>query len=177
MSKISIIIPIYNAERYVLDCLKSIENQTFKDFEVILVDDGSEDNTVRVCNEYIKKSEMNIKLYKKKNGGPSSARNYGLTKACAKYICFIDSDDLIKEDHLDVLYNNKSDFVVEGYIERLSTNDKIIVPRETGIISSKEDLAINLLNNVNSQIYNPPFNKLYKLMYILTNTKVNKERN
>ena len=88
----TIIIPVYNVERYLNECVESVINQTFKDIEVILVDDGSSDSSGNICDSY-KSADSRIKVIHKKNGGLSSARNAGIKVACGKYIIFLDSDD------------------------------------------------------------------------------------
>ena len=104
MSEISIIVPVYNVEQYLENCIESILNQTFKDFELILVDDGSTDNSGKICDIYEKK-DSRIKVIHKNNGGLSSARNAGLDIARGKYIGFVDSDDSIHPEMYEVLYN------------------------------------------------------------------------
>ena len=104
MPKISLIVPIYNIEECVEECIESILNQTFKDFEVILVDDGSTDNSLNICRKYEKK-DTRITVVHKKNGGLSDARNAGIDKACGEYLCFIDGDDFIVNDTLENMYN------------------------------------------------------------------------
>lgn len=92
MPLISIIVPIYNVEKYLDECIQSIISQTFTDVEIILVDDGSTDSSQKICEQYTG-SSCRIRLYNKPNGGLSSARNYGLDRANGKYVIFIDSDD------------------------------------------------------------------------------------
>lgn len=104
MAEISIIVPVYNVEKYLENCIESILNQTFKDFELILVDDGSTDNSGKICDIYEKK-DSRIKVIHKNNGGLSSARNTGLDIACGKYVGFVDSDDSIHPKMYEVLYN------------------------------------------------------------------------
>ena len=104
MSEISIIVPVYNVEHYLENCIESILNQTFKDFELILVDDGSTDNSCKICDIYEKK-DSRIKVIHKNNGGLSSARNAGLDIACGKYVGFIDSDDSIHPRMYEILYD------------------------------------------------------------------------
>ena len=104
MSEISIIVPVYNVEKYLENCIESILNQTFKDFELILVDDGSTDNSGKICDIYEKK-DSRIKVIHKNNGGLSSARNTGLDIACGKYVGFIDSDDSIHPRMYEMLYD------------------------------------------------------------------------
>src|SRR5665647_2657921 len=100
---ISIIVPIYKVENYIRNCVDSILNQTYKNLEVILVDDGSTDNCGNICDEYSLKDNR-IKTIHKKNGGLSSARNAGLDVAKGEYIGFIDSDDWIEKDMYESLY-------------------------------------------------------------------------
>lgn len=103
MCKVSIIVPIYNSEKYLETCLNSILNQTYKDIEIILVDDGSTDNSINIYEKY--KKNKNIKIYKKANGGAASAKNLGIKKATGEYVCFIDSDDVIEIDYVEYLHN------------------------------------------------------------------------
>ncbi|MBR3888615.1 MAG: glycosyltransferase family 2 protein [Clostridia bacterium] len=100
--KFSIIVPIYNIEEYLPKCLESITNQTHKDFEVLLVDDGSPDNSAQICKEYEAK-DSRFKHLKKENGGLSDARNYGFKHAAGEYVFFLDGDDFITEDALEKL--------------------------------------------------------------------------
>lgn len=102
--KISIIVPIYNVEKYLNKCIKSILSQEFKDFEVILVNDGSPDNCSEICDDYLL-IDNRVKVIHKANGGLSSARNAGLEIAKGDYIGFVDSDDWISKDMYKVLYN------------------------------------------------------------------------
>ena len=105
MPEISIIVPVYRVEKYINKCVDSILNQTFQDFELILVDDGSPDNCGAICDEYAKKDKRVLSVHKK-NGGLSDARNSGIEVASGKYIGFIDSDDYISNDMYETLYNN-----------------------------------------------------------------------
>lgn len=88
----SVVVPVYNVEKYLKTCIDSILNQTFKDFELILVDDGSTDSSPQICDEYAK-NDVRIRVLHKPNGGLSDARNTGLKSSCGKYLIFIDSDD------------------------------------------------------------------------------------
>lgn len=105
MPAISIIVPVYKVEEYLPKCIDSILAQTFADFELILVDDGSPDNCGKICDEYADKDNRIVVIHKE-NGGVSSARNAGLDIAKGKYIGFIDSDDYIDPDMYETLYNN-----------------------------------------------------------------------
>ena len=105
MAEISVIVPVYNVELYIEKCIKSIVNQTFSDIEILLVDDGTKDKSGEIC-EYYSEKDVRIKVIHKENGGLSDARNVGMQFATGKYIIFIDSDDYIKEDMLEYMYNN-----------------------------------------------------------------------
>ena len=101
---ISIIVPIYNVENYLRQCLDSIMNQTYQNFECLLINDGSPDNSADICREYLEK-DSRFKYFEKENGGVSSARNLGIECSVGAYITFIDSDDWVDSDYLEVLYN------------------------------------------------------------------------
>lgn len=118
--KYSIIIPIYNAETYLDECLMSLKNQIYENFEVILVDDGSTDNSCKIYNKY-EKEDKRFKVFKKKNGGVSSARNLGLLKASGKYILFVDSDDYCDNKLLKIIdenIDNNIDIISFGYYKK-----------------------------------------------------------
>lgn len=100
---ISIIIPIYNVEKYLRRCIDSVINQTYKNIEILLVDDGSPDSSGEICEQY-KKNDDRVYVFHKKNGGLSDARNYGIKYAKGKYITFIDSDDYIAKNYIEYLY-------------------------------------------------------------------------
>lgn len=105
MAKVSIIIPIYNIEKYMKKCLESVLGQTFQDIEVILVDDGSSDRSGKICDIYAQK-DTRVKVLHKKNGGQSDARNVGIKHATGENVLFIDGDDYIDPDMVQVLYEN-----------------------------------------------------------------------
>ena len=144
---ISIIVPVYNNEKYLKRCLDSILNQTYKNFEVILVDDGSIDSSSKICDEYSNKYS-NIKVIHKKNGGLGNARNKGLEFAKGKYIKFIDSDDYIRSDHLknlhDAIEKYESDAVLSGYT-RVTNGNEII---KSNIFSRKIFEGDKILNEI-----------------------------
>lgn len=125
---ISIVIPVYNVEKYLDKCLDSVVNQTYKNIEIILVNDGSTDNSPLISQKYAE-SDSRIKLIHKKNGGLSDARNAGIDIAIGKYITFIDSDDYIEKDYVEYLFNllikNKADLSCCQKIE-VDDNDKFI---------------------------------------------------
>lgn len=118
--EISVVVPVYKVERYLPLCMDSLLAQTYKDFEIILVDDGSPDRCPRMCDAYEEKYS-NVHVFHKKNGGQSSARNFGVSKAQGKYICFVDSDDSVDSRYLEILMKGikqtGSDISVVDFIE------------------------------------------------------------
>lgn len=115
---ISIVVPVYNVEKYLVQCLDSILGQTYHNWELILVDDGSYDKSYKICCEYATKDER-IKLLSQNNQGVSKARNVGLALAKGEYVTFIDSDDFVKKDYLEKLYQaliaNQADIAIGDY--------------------------------------------------------------
>lgn len=103
-SKVSIVVPIYKVEKYLDNCIQSIVEQTYANLEIILVDDGSPDECPRICDKWAKKDNR-IKVFHKKNGGLSDARNFGLDNATGDYIYFVDSDDYINHQCIEILLN------------------------------------------------------------------------
>lgn len=126
--KISCIVPIYNVEIYLRKCIDSILAQTFKDFELILVDDGGTDKCPEICDEY-QRIDSRIRVIHKKNGGLSDARNAGIEIASGKYLIFIDSDDYIDKNMFEILYN-----LNEKNGTKISACDKAFVYENTGKI-------------------------------------------
>ena len=131
--KISIIVPIYNVEEYLEKCLDSLVNQTLKDIEIILINDGSPDNSEEIVNKYLKKYKEKIIYHKKKNEGQGIARNYGINLAKGEFISFVDSDDYVDKTIFEKLYNKaieeNSDIVSSvGFIEVKNDNETIKQP-------------------------------------------------
>lgn len=164
---VDIIVPIYNVSNYLKRCLNSIQNQTFKAFRVLLIDDGSTDTSRHICYEFVKKDKR-FKYFHKENGGLSDARNYGLNQSNSKYVIFIDSDDYIHKDYVSELLNNiqeyNSDVAVCGFF-RVNEQGDILEQEDT--ISNKNSLSgrsflkktIEYGNNTNSIV---AWNKIYK---------------
>ena len=115
---ISIVVPIYNVEKYLRMCLDSILDQTYEHFECLLINDGSPDNSAEICREYVEK-DARFRYFEKENGGLASARNLGIKYSKGKYISFIDSDDWVEPDYLEVLHSKikeyNTDFVISSY--------------------------------------------------------------
>lgn len=129
MDLISIIIPIYNCEKYLDECIKSIIAQTYFKIEIILVDDGSTDSSLEICRKYCKKDNR-IKIISQKNGGVADARNTGLKHASGKYVLFVDADDYVVKDFVYKMYNtcleDKADIVICG-IYKVGKGKKLLV--------------------------------------------------
>lgn len=128
MPKISVIIPVYNAEKYIGKCLENILLQTMVDFEVILINDGSQDSSAHICNDIAKRDNRVIVL-NQENMGPSIARNKGIEKATGEYIVFIDSDDYVEKDFLEVLLgemDEECDWVLCGYEREYNNQENLI---------------------------------------------------
>lgn len=107
-TKVSVIVPVWNVEKYIEKCLDSLVNQSLEDIEIIVVNDGSPDNSQKIIDKFVKKYPKKVKSFIKKNGGLSSARNYGLEKVSkqSEYIMFVDSDDWLSKNALEEMYNN-----------------------------------------------------------------------
>ena len=129
MIKVSVIVPVYGVEKYIVKCIDSIVKQNLKDIEIIVVNDGTKDNSIKLIEENF--NDDRIKIFNKKNGGLASARNYGIKKAKGKYLFFVDSDDFIDEC-LEEMYNeaekNKADLVICDYYKYFETGEKTHIP-------------------------------------------------
>ena len=155
--KVSVIVPVYNVEQYIDKCLNSLEKQSLKDLEVIIVNDGTKDNSEAIIKTYLERNK-NFKYFKKENGGLSDARNYGINKANGEYIAFLDSDDYILADAYEKMYekakNGNFDMVVcdLNYVYP----DKI-VRAYSNIKNDTTDIKSTFIN-----IYPAAWNKLFK---------------
>jgi eps5I len=161
--KVSVIIPVYKVEKYLKRCVESVVNQTYKNTEIILVNDGSPDNCGVICDEYAK-IDSRIKVIHKANGGLSSARNAGLDIASGEYIMFVDSDDWIEEDSLEKLdkYMDMSYDIInfkfrfaKGKTKNIELNDKLKDSYECDLLSYIDKLFLGELDFF-------IWNKLYK---------------
>lgn len=140
-NKISIIIPVYNVEKYLKRCIDSVINQTYKDIEVILIDDGSTDDSAQICDDYCKKDNR-IQVIHKENGGLSSARNVGIEKSTGKYIMFLDSDDWLELETCDIVYktaqNYNADIIMWPYVREINgKSKKKVIFKEECIVFDK----------------------------------------
>lgn len=170
MSKlVSIIIPVYNSEKYIQRCINSIINQSYKNIEIIVIDDGSSDSSVDIISNYLCK-DSRIKLYSQKNSGPSVARNYGLSMASGKYITFCDSDDYLEYNYIEQLTKSIEeldvDIVASGYIDISKYGTIKLNDFYNGkCILSKNEFIDNIFNGVGGTLWG----KLFKREIILTN--------
>lgn len=166
MPEISIIVPVYNVEKYLDRCVKSILAQTFTDFELILVDDGSPDHCPKMCDEWAKKDER-IRVIHKENGGLSSARNAGLRIAVGKYIGFVDSDDWITKEMYATLHElivqYKAD-ITSGEIIRTSGEQEYVLDesKKEIFVFTKDEFSKQYFKVGTTKTVHYVWNKLYK---------------
>ena len=150
MPTVSIIVPVYKAEKYLHRCIDSILSQTFTDWECILVDDGSPDRSGAICDEYAQKDNR-IRVIHKENGGVSSARNVGINNAQGIYITFVDSDDWIEKTCLETcskeMDDNRLDLLQFGY-KRIASSEKILieVPLGTPVVGKEKYIELQKFN-------------------------------
>ncbi|MBY9080233.1 glycosyltransferase [Paenibacillus sp. HN-1] len=161
--EISIIVPFYNVENYIRKCVESILAQSFKDFELILIDDGSPDNCSAICEEYAARDER-IKLMHKPNGGLSDARNFGLDVAAGKYIGFIDSDDWITPNMFEVLHReitrHEADIAISCHYSELDGQaERVNDFGQTAVLNNSEAIEEII---VDGRIKSYAWDKLYR---------------
>jgi len=161
---ISIIVPIYNAEKYLYRCIDSILEQTFSDFELLLIDDGSTDKSGVICDHYSNK-DSRVKTIHKKNGGECSARNVGLDNVSGEWVAFVDADDYVEPNWLSIFMDscNGYDIVVQGFF-----CDGTEYPFPTGIAykgKSKDGLPLLINNGISGYVWV----KLFRLDIIKKN--------
>lgn len=169
MSKVSVVVPIYNVEQYLNKCIESIVDQTYEDLEIILVDDGSTDSSPSICDEW-KKKDKRVVVIHKENGGLSSARNAGLEVATGDYIMFEDSDDWLELDIVEKcvarIENDKSDLVIFGY-KKVDENGKVLGDFTFGNDTyTKEEMSSQLHKRILEMSFGYAWNKLYRLSVI-----------
>lgn len=146
---ISVIIPVYNAEKYLHKCIDSVLSQSYQDFELILVNDGSKDLSGSICDEYARKDER-VKVFHKENGGVSTARNIGIDNATGDYICFVDSDDWIESNCLEVLHKtvlSENLDILQFSYRRVNEDEEIIQTY------SEETLILDLYNYIEKDVF------------------------
>ena len=163
--KVSVIVPVYNVEEYIEKCLLSIKNQTLEDFECLIINDGTKDNSIGVAKSVVL-NDKRFKFFDKENGGLSDARNYGIDKANGEYLCFIDSDDYIDEKLLELTYNMgkkyDSDIVCFDmyYVNEDGSLEYSWGSNYNGTSNYKDNREIIFSNNsANNKIYKASFMK------------------
>lgn len=161
MIKVSVIVPIYNMEKYLGKCLDSLVGQTLKDIEIIAINDGSKDSSLDILNKYTKKYK-NIRVFDNKNQGISKTRNFGIEKAKGEFITFIDSDDYVEKNMLELMYkkavNDNLEVVVCDYYKYFEPTDKYVETKIADFLNTTIKENKKLLFEINQS----PWNKLYK---------------
>lgn len=170
--KVSVIVPVYNVEKFIDKCLNSLVKQSLKEIEIIVVNDGTKDNSQKIVDKYVKKYPDKIKSYIKENGGQGSARNYGLKKATGEYIGYVDSDDFVEKDMYKKLYNKAKE-----------NNYDIVVCGNYNVSEDYQNKNIDaFINNYNTDLENIFFgkmavwNKIYKRDILIKNKLEFKEK-
>ena len=167
---VSIVIPVYNVQKKIVKCLQSICNQSYQNFEILCIDDGSTDSTIEIIKKLAQK-DCRIQLIQKEHGGQGSARNYGISKAKGEYILFIDSDDVIAEEMLSVLreraIKDDADVVICGI--HLKQNKKFICNYVVNDFagSCEEFMNERFKESYEKWLINAPWNKLIKKELLL----------
>lgn len=170
--KVSVIVPVYNVEKFIDKCLDSLVKQSLKEIEIIVVNDGTKDNSQKIIDKYVKKYPDKIKSYIKENGGQGSARNYGLKKTTGEYIGYVDSDDFVEKDMYKKLYNKAKE-----------NNYDIVVCGNYNVSEDYQNKNIDaFINNYNTDLENIFFgkmavwNKIYKRDILIKNKLEFKEK-
>lgn len=163
---ISIIIPVYNAEKYLERCLQSIISQSYQDLEIILVNDGSLDNSLNICHSFSHKDKR-VKVMTQTNSGVSSARNNGLSRAKGEYVMFVDSDDYMLPGMCEMMVNTLeskgADCVICGTTE---TWGGLWAPAEDVDYSDLASFKMDFVKHLRTELLSPPWNKIYKRAFI-----------
>lgn len=159
---LSIIIPIYNAEKYIDRCISSVVNQTLKEIEIILINDGSKDESLLLCKEWESK-DCRIKLFSQDNSGVSAARNLGIRKALGKYIMFLDSDDYMFPQMCEMMHEmlikKNADCIICGTAE---TGGGLWVPEKNMDYISFDEFKKDFVYQLNTELLSPCWNKIFK---------------
>lgn len=162
MPKISVIVPVYNTENYLHRCIDSILAQTFTDFELLLINDGSKDHSGKICDDYAEKDNR-VRVFHKPNGGVSSARNMGLDNAQGEWISFVDSDDIVTNNALDIIGKDiDAELIVTSHI--VNSDGKL---SEFGISDDKKKVCDSdrytfIREYINTNVIKTPWAKYFK---------------
>ena len=177
MTKISVIIPVYNVENYLKECLDSITNQTLKDMEIICIDDGSTDNSPDILKEYSKKDKR-IKIITKENGGQATARNLGIKESQGEYIAFVDSDDFIEPTMMEKLYTKAKDNNLDIAMCKIATYNNQTEEIKDNVwyymLGVFRDFEKDIFNHKDTKEFTcniavTPYNKIYKTTLLKEN--------
>ena len=164
-SLVTVVVPIYNTEKYLRRCLDSIINQSYSNLEIILIDDGSIDNSSKICYEY-SINDHRIKIIRQKNAGVSVARNVGIRNATGQYITFVDSDDYIANDMVEILLHTirkyNADISMCGMIRTSDKRNNMIDEDNSTVIYTQEEFVKVMLRITGNRIVHYPWGKLYK---------------
>ncbi|HEM6089882.1 TPA: glycosyltransferase family 2 protein [Streptococcus suis] len=171
---VSIIVPIYNVEKFLPRCIESICNQTYENIEILLINDGSTDESEQICVDFMAR-DPRIRYFLKENGGLSDARNYGIERACGKYLAFIDSDDFVESDFIlrlyDALVQQNASVAIAGF-SKVDENGTILkkeqLENEELVLTGRE--VCKKLHSEKGQVFVVAWNKLYK-KELFTNLK------
>ncbi len=158
MPKISVIVPVYNTEKYLHRCIDSILAQTYTDFELLLIDDGSADSSGAICDEYAQK-DSRVRVFHKANGGVSSARNLGLDNAQGEWITFVDADDWVEAKFLEILFVYEGFDFATCYYNAIGWKEWIASPPQDQLYYT-HDIKNCISHNILS--WNTPWCKMYK---------------
>lgn len=167
---ISIVIPMYNCGKFISECIDSIINQTIKNFELILIDDGSSDDTIKKCQSYL--TDSRVKLISKNNSGVSDTRNMGINHAKGKYIVFVDSDDILESTMLENMLRNmikfESDLVIcnFNYLYKNKQKSPKIFDDSESCYKGYNQICRKLLSCTENEYFYPIWNKMYKKQII-----------
>ncbi len=169
----SIVVPIYNGERYLKECVESLINQTYEEIEIILIDDGSTDQSIKICHEYANKDERVIVCHNS-NRGVSYSRNYGVKKSTGKYITFVDCDDYLGKDAIETMVqgfsSNNVNLIITGCNDIIEGElKKRLYDSKVPGIKDKNQIIETYIRQGNSLILNVPWNKMYLSKIIKSN--------
>lgn len=169
---VSIVVPVYNGERYIDDCMKRLLEQTYAPLEILLVDDGSRDGSGGICDRYAAEISR-VRAIHQENGGPSRARNTGIAQAQGKYLLFTDVDDLLQADAVEknvrIAEECDADVLMFGFWYYDVTNDrKVMRPMKTSFCGSREEFFRDCLaETVETEVINAPWNKVFRREFLL----------
>lgn len=167
--KISVIVPVYNVEKYLSRCIESILSQTFTDFELLLIDDGSKDGSGEICDRYVER-DSRVKVFHTGNKGVSAARNLGVYHSRGKWICFVDADDVVKINYLftfvNCMHSERADLYVCGYEFLVKPKASISLPFS---IYHEDEIQDFIINSRKGNLLGVPWNKMFDAQIIKSN--------